>query len=860
MQHNRRSISGVQIENTLSMALQSGRRPGRILPLLLIALVGCFSGIFTFLSMFQPPFHSSVLVICIAASFGLFSWFALSAKRLLPVRILLFLLYGVLLIYLRSPFWNGFIHLVNQVYKQIFFTDWNYFTVDETLSESFCVTVFLAFLLVPLLCLLCYAVLRFQNFYLALLATFPHVCVGFFFGIAADHLWAFLLTAFWCSMAAIHLSNFGSAGSSSQSSFWRRDNTFFPVTGMRFMVTERIGLAVLVLVFGLLLGADVLLNACKYERSETVKQLRGRVQTITSEVMAGASLFDAFQNNSGWKNPTASSTQLKLGEEDEREFENVIISEAIFTELPESRVYLKRYTGHVYDGRTWNTLPDYCYEDRIFSTFQKAHFYPQEFLFPAAYMLMHSQTTMTLQTEEEVIGKCLPYGFRTHDAITCIRDNSAEIGTNSFTIFAGPDFEILFAQEGATGTRLYGEIPATSSFKSTVSLDPRDEVTLVAPDKSQNLNTLSAALFCADGYRDFVYKYYLQLPDASTLQAVEQQYGFLLSQYDAQTATAAETIAFLQSVRSYMCNSVVYSLAPGKTPADVDYVSYFLLQNRKGYCAHYATAGTILARMAGIPARYCDGYVLDCQSDRAVRITNGSTHSYSLQILDSNAHSWVEIYLDGVGWIPFEFTFSYYTPPPEVETTEAPTTEMPPTETIAAAVTETLPAATTEAVSAETTTTRTEPAGLVVQAVNPLPFLICLGVLLLLAGIALLLVWLRRRAIAKRRAGLSQEDTQAAARYAYQLLMRLIAYKRLSTTWNTSEELTKLLQQAVPQLSGTAAAEIVGILTRLRFSPHPLSREDLHCLVQLERRMANAIYQKAGFWEKLLLLWIYHFI
>ncbi|MFR6496913.1 MAG: transglutaminase-like domain-containing protein [Ruminococcus sp.] len=48
----------------------------------------------------------------------------------------------------------------------------------------------------------------------------------------------------------------------------------------------------------------------------------------------------------------------------------------------------------------------------------------------------------------------------------------------------------------------------------------------------------------------------------------------------------------------------------GKTPRTRDFVNFFLLENQKGYCVHYATAGTILARHLGIPARYCEGYLV----------------------------------------------------------------------------------------------------------------------------------------------------------------------------------------------------------------------------------------------------------
>lgn len=77
-----------------------------------------------------------------------------------------------------------------------------------------------------------------------------------------------------------------------------------------------------------------------------------------------------------------------------------------------------------------------------------------------------------------------------------------------------------------------------------------------------------------------------------------------------------------------------------------DFVAHFLYEER-GYCIHFATAGTLLLRMQGIPARYVTGYVVQLDS-------RGRG-----QALDSDAHAWVEIYLDGYGWYPVEMTPGY---------------------------------------------------------------------------------------------------------------------------------------------------------------------------------------------------------
>ena len=79
-------------------------------------------------------------------------------------------------------------------------------------------------------------------------------------------------------------------------------------------------------------------------------------------------------------------------------------------------------------------------------------------------------------------------------------------------------------------------------------------------------------------------------------------------------------------------------MAPGE-----DFVEHFL-DTRRGYCVHFATTGVLLLRMQNIPARYASGYLAHLDS------------SGRAAVLDSNAHAWAEIYLDGYGWYPVEMT------------------------------------------------------------------------------------------------------------------------------------------------------------------------------------------------------------
>jgi len=78
------------------------------------------------------------------------------------------------------------------------------------------------------------------------------------------------------------------------------------------------------------------------------------------------------------------------------------------------------------------------------------------------------------------------------------------------------------------------------------------------------------------------------------------------------------------------------------------------LETKAGYCVHFATAATLLARLKGIPARYVTGFLYYPLSSEDTPIA--SSVSPERVITGLNAHAWVELWLPGKGWVTFEPT------------------------------------------------------------------------------------------------------------------------------------------------------------------------------------------------------------
>jgi transglutaminase-like putative cysteine protease len=71
-----------------------------------------------------------------------------------------------------------------------------------------------------------------------------------------------------------------------------------------------------------------------------------------------------------------------------------------------------------------------------------------------------------------------------------------------------------------------------------------------------------------------------------------------------------------------------------------DSVDEFIFNTRTGYCEHYASAFTVMMRMAGIPARVVTGYMGGWYNDMG---------DYLL-VRQSDAHAWSEVWFPGTGW------------------------------------------------------------------------------------------------------------------------------------------------------------------------------------------------------------------
>jgi hypothetical protein len=138
------------------------------------------------------------------------------------------------------------------------------------------------------------------------------------------------------------------------------------------------------------------------------------------------------------------------------------------------------------------------------------------------------------------------------------------------------------------------------------------------------------------GYPADILGTYLQLPK------IDPRIPELAKQITARALTPYDKTITLET---YLRTHYAYNLNLTGRPGD-DPLAHFLFETRSGHCEYFASAMAIMLRTLGIPTREVNGFLPgeynDLGEDYIVRA--------------SDAHSWVEVYFPGTGWMTFDPT------------------------------------------------------------------------------------------------------------------------------------------------------------------------------------------------------------
>jgi transglutaminase-like putative cysteine protease len=121
------------------------------------------------------------------------------------------------------------------------------------------------------------------------------------------------------------------------------------------------------------------------------------------------------------------------------------------------------------------------------------------------------------------------------------------------------------------------------------------------------------------------------------------RYGRIYRLAHTVTAGAATTYQMVLDVGSYLQRNYSYSEHPPPRQFPID---AFLFRDKIGYCQQFSGAAALMLRMLGIPARVVSGF--------APGTRDAQTHEFVVRDLD--AHAWIEVWFQGIGWVTFDPT------------------------------------------------------------------------------------------------------------------------------------------------------------------------------------------------------------
>ncbi len=274
-------------------------------------------------------------------------------------------------------------------------------------------------------------------------------------------------------------------------------------------------------------------------------------------------------------------------------------------------LYLRGFVGDTYENEAWTALDTEAAaeEKDLFYWLHQSGFYPQSQLASAARLMGNYQSgSVSVQN----LAGCSLYRYE----LCTVLPERAGLAKNRIQPSA-------VETNGLRGERGY-------------SYEVVSDAQMILPElldflQNDTSDSVKSYLQMESAYREFVYSYALTVPAefraqlGAVLDSCCESYGPADSLTKEQAQTAA--LAFLE-----LCFDGSGNIAlPLTDTAD-------------GTTYQYATVAALALRYYGIPARYVEGYTVKAAENEPVNVDA------------SAAGAWVEVYQDGIGWLPLALT------------------------------------------------------------------------------------------------------------------------------------------------------------------------------------------------------------
>lgn len=841
--------------------------------LVLIALVGSICTFSVCFSMIHFEEYNKMLfwtVTCLSVLST--SIFSLMPKKMHFIGYVpLFI--GILLVFWkRAPFISGFKYIYNLYYCVAHHTETQFFELKSTLSIDTDVLWFICCTSIILCSLIARVVIRKPYFIFYFLLTFIPIEFGLYEGLKMNIPSILILVVTWFCVLSIQIASYSRSGKKI----------------LQNANMANCGIAMLAVTVAAVLTSVMLCNAFNLTTDKKIQnkrdEMRENIENFKWED------FVKSVNNIGISLGLINDPDTrKLGTKSNIKYRNEDNVQITLSEPINQSLYLKNFTGSIYEDNKWESLPEDEWQknEELNVLFTKFECVPQILPFMNNQNIYGEDTNAfikikSLQKSEPTL---LPYAAYEKN-YSYLHDTGCSVGKNkdeySYSISLMQNFYNISSMPMnhyylPTNGFNFND-PSTAEFFSNLDIDTSQESIYVSSLNSPYIENskykaqaLQASLTESYAYRQFVHDTYT-VPFSS--EGLDKVYASL-PQGVYEAADSEDTLNILAAIRKYLSDTSEYTLSPGETPSTRDFVNYFLLENNKGYCMHFATAGAVIARYFGIPTRYCEGYIVS--ADMIASGDKSDDGSIVINIPDSSSHAWCEYYIDGYGWVPYELTPGYYDTNAELDQTEivdeennidtdvqTETSEIIATTTITTTVT-----TITDYAPDNTTTLTTEnnkPSNETksTSGIFETLFKVILYIIIAIAVVAVVIygfILSRNYVLKKRKDAFNNPNTIMSIISIYEFLMILLKYQSITPQ---NEQLLDFAEIAENKLNsigidGKGANDIIKLALAADMGGKEPSKADIESSVKYVNSIADELAKDKNIFTYLVMKYIYHF-
>lgn len=308
---------------------------------------------------------------------------------------------------------------------------------------------------------------------------------------------------------------------------------------------------------------------------------------------------------------------------------------------PASDLLLRGFVGATYEAGVWEALDHTAYEDTwtgMFSWLETQNFDP-------TYQ-------RSLYDDEDANNGAIQLPIATLSVQV--------VGANREYVYAPSTLRSISGAQvvaGRDGSLLSNGLAGELDYELTMDVVDASGDATVTPDWLLSVTQEDTYAASEAVYRSFVEDHYLQISEVDRALINTLFYGDETWSDEGVTPTTVTS-----RIRAMLTTLASYTETPETVPAGEHFLSWFLTQAHEGNAAYFSTAAVLAYRAEGIPARYVEGYRADAST-----LAQDVYNKASTTLTTDDAHAWVEIYLDGIGWSPVEVSPGFYNQPYQVE-------------------------------------------------------------------------------------------------------------------------------------------------------------------------------------------------